>query len=72
MNIAFDWKDEHEGIGEIKLTFNGTDKYTYEYSDGDYCYSEMGTYNVSGNNLTIKMQMVEYVSILFQLLTAIN
>lgn len=50
-SIAFAWKDESEGIGDIKLTFYSNDKYNYEYNDGDYYYSEIGTYSVSGNKL---------------------
>ncbi len=50
-SIAFAWKDDSEGIGDIVLTFYSNDKYTYVYNDGDYYYSEIGTYSVSGNKL---------------------
>ncbi len=50
-SIAFAWKDDSEGIGDIVLTFYSNDKYNYEYNDGDYYYSEIGTYSVSGNKL---------------------
>ncbi len=53
-NIAFEWKDAEEGIGEIKVTFNYNNKYTYEYNDGDYSYTDIGSYSVSGNKLNIK------------------
>lgn len=50
-SIAFAWKDDSEGIGDIVLTYHSNEKYTYEYNDGDYYYSEIGTYSVSGNKL---------------------
>ncbi len=53
-NIAFEWKDAEEGIGEIKLTYHSNNKFTYEYTDGDYSYIDIGSYSVSGNKLNIK------------------
>ena len=50
-SIAFAWKDESESIGDIVVTFYSNDKYSYVYNDGDYYYSEIGTYSVSGNKL---------------------
>ncbi len=50
-SIAFAWKNDSEGIGDIALTFYSNGKYNYEYNDGDYYYSEIGTYSVSGNKL---------------------
>ncbi len=47
-SIVFTWKDES---GDITLTYSNTGSYSYIYNDGDYYYSENGTYFISGNSV---------------------
>ncbi len=46
-SIVFAWKDDFE----ITLTYSDDGTYTYIYEDGDYCWTEKGTYTIIGNSV---------------------
>ena len=48
ISIVHSWANE---FGDITLTFTGNGTYSYIYDDGDYLYSENGSYSITGNSV---------------------
>ncbi len=45
ISIVHSWANE---FGDITLTFSGNGTYSYIYDDGNYHFTENGTYSISG------------------------
>ncbi|MDP2984019.1 MAG: lipocalin family protein [Candidatus Latescibacter sp.] len=51
MSIASSWVNKP---GDIKLSFFKNNTYSYLYNDGDYQFSEKGSYSIAGNSIHAK------------------